>query len=991
MGSRHFFAPWGHLLAPPLLAAALLALPPPGYGQEHLMRRFAGDQGLPGPVWSVVQDTTGFLWVGTAGGLFRYDGVEMRRWTPERIPRAVVYTAAGAVGVLAVEEEGDAFLVTDTTVIRFPYPRGDRVPAVGHPLLDDDGVAWIPVVEGLERLDTAGGEWRLIPLEDFDGADRVRSVRPGTGAGGPLVSAGDGAWQVEAGRPPRLLARMEEPVRDALHRVDGLLLLSTSGTLVDTRGGVDRVRLTAGAVEGRPLSLAWREGSIWISFDRYLVTLEDDAPGRHRSLGPAEGIEGGGRLLVDREESLWMPTWTGLFQFPEPATRVWREGQGLPSSHTRFLAPQEDRILVVTWQGSAWLDRGGERGVTGAFPGILGRVCRDAGGTLWTGAAAGFVAIEAGVPPRVQRGPARDLGFCTPSRAGGRWLPTMDTLFHMGPGGTLHPVPGLPAGMQHNALVDREGGLRVTVGEEVCTAPEASVLESIDGAGVPSWTCEALPAGTVHLTRLLEVEGGVLWGASSRTGALARQEGSDGAAWIPVAGSELLPTRSVQNLVPSPRGGVWVLAHGATIRVLPASPHPPGEPWTVAESLGPWNGVPLQGGTLDLLEESDGALWLATERGVVRVAPSARAGPQAAPRIVLSEVRVDGNRREPGEAPLQLSHAQNRLELRFAALSYRDPARIRYRARLAPESSWEMIGSTASFRWVDLPPGHYHAEVSASLDGRTWSPDPARLAFQVLPPWYRTRWFALAAALTLALGAGALHRARVGFLLELERQRTRIAMDLHDELGSGLGSIGILAELAAREEVDPGTKRRLAEGIAATAGELGLSLSDIIWALDPRADTLQELGSRLVEHASRLFPGGGTELTSEMPQEWPPGSLSSVIRRSVLLVGLEALHNAARHSDASRVHLRIRPGEGRLWVLEVEDDGVGVVTGIEGRPGSRGRGRGTMEARAATIGGRLEVVSTEGSGTRVRLVFPLEGGSRAHRRRSQTGGARRGP
>ncbi|HSM03976.1 MAG TPA: ATP-binding protein, partial [Longimicrobiales bacterium] len=227
-----------------------------------------------------------------------------------------------------------------------------------------------------------------------------------------------------------------------------------------------------------------------------------------------------------------------------------------------------------------------------------------------------------------------------------------------------------------------------------------------------------------------------------------------------------------------------------------------------------------------------------------------------------------------------------------------------------------------------------------------------------------------------ALGFVALlYRARVGYLVELERQRTRIAMDLHDQVGSGLASVGILSGVIASDGLDAEERLWTAREIADVAEELGHSLSDIVWALDPQTASLEELSARLREHGERLFPDDGIRFEARLPERWPPVTSSMAVRRSVLLIGLEALHNAARHAQARRVTLRIQPRGRGWWDLAVQDDGSGMAPrdGTR-RNGGSGRGLASMASRAEAIGARLAIDSKPSRGTTVTLSFhPQEG------------------
>ena len=155
----------------------------------------------------------------------------------------------------------------------------------------------------------------------------------------------------------------------------------------------------------------------------------------------------------------------------------------------------------------------------------------------------------------------------------------------------------------------------------------------------------------------------------------------------------------------------------------------------------------------------------------------------------------------------------------------------------------------------------------------------------MLAPWYATPW-AIALAILLLAGLGwTVHRARVAHVVALERQRTRIAMDLHDEVGSGLASVGILSGVLATDGLRAYARRRTAVDIATAAENLGHALSDIVWSLDPHAATLDELASRLTEHGERLTADANLELHTRFPVRWPDELVDVTVRRNVLLIG----------------------------------------------------------------------------------------------------------
>jgi len=284
---------------------------------------------------------------------------------------------------------------------------------------------------------------------------------------------------------------------------------------------------------------------------------------------------------------------------------------------------------------------------------------------------------------------------------------------------------------------------------------------------------------------------------------------------------------------------------------------------------------------------------------------------------------------------------------------------------MGPDAEWTSApAGSGVFRFPDLAVGSHTVEVRASLDGRTWTANPARLNVEILPPWYRRGWALGAFALAMASVLYFAHRLRLAFLLRLERQRTRIAMDLHDEIGSGLASINILAGLAA-DRTPHGSQADLVNEISDTAADLGASLGEIVWSLRSRSTTLDALVSHLTERAVKLFPAGTAAFSMAIPDALPAVTLSLSVRWNVALIAMEALHNAARHAEAAHVVLGLEP-EGRRWRLWVEDDGRGLEAGT-----ARGSGLGieNMKRRAMEIGGDLVMARNESGGCIVTLVF----------------------
>jgi signal transduction histidine kinase len=207
----------------------------------------------------------------------------------------------------------------------------------------------------------------------------------------------------------------------------------------------------------------------------------------------------------------------------------------------------------------------------------------------------------------------------------------------------------------------------------------------------------------------------------------------------------------------------------------------------------------------------------------------------------------------------------------------------------------------------------------------------------------------------------AVYRYRVARLLEMLHLRIRIATDLHDDVGANLTRIALLAEVASHTQ-----DRGPVASIARIARESVSSMSDIVWAINPKRDSLIDLTRRMRQHADELFTLRDIELRFSAPGAADSFRIGVDIRRDLLLIFKEAVNNAARHSRCSLVEIDLRVEAARL-VLAIIDNGIGFDSTRTGD----GQGIGSMQRRAQALRGSLEITSRSGAGTTVRLGVPI--------------------
>ncbi|MFC5742990.1 two-component regulator propeller domain-containing protein [Dyella tabacisoli] len=899
-----------------------------------------------GEVQALAQDDQGFLWLGTSRGLVRFDGREFLSWAPHRLDELVKGLAHGPHDELLVRaENGRVLLRSGNDLVALKGPDAADLTTVISLDFDSRGRLWLIRRNEVWWRDR-DQSWHRYPATAFGGQSPLR-----VHARGDCVDlfTDQGLWCLRTPDTARELLHAPglwlsaggdgRPLWVASHFDDGLWMVDGAGAHKVSRP------------QGRAMDMLERGRTVWLALDRLLMAIEPD--GRTRYIGVHEGLPSGGPLLEDREHSLWLGTFVGLLQFPEPDTWQWGEEEGLPSMHAYDLAEADGQFWVATWLGLAHFDIPQvPEHLTPTYRGAYGRVCVDAKHDIWISGGHHLLTWRGNNLREVYAFPSRDaamLGQCTTAADGRLWFATDQGLLRLDQTAKkLVPVTLSPAGAPDVVWVAPDGALQVADASTLCR------LRMDSDTSARRENCIANPGGD-HFNSATVVTPHSVWLAASN-GLYAY----DGKSVALLPGSEAI-SGVLENLTQAPSGGWWAAGVGALLRVVPCESC--AAQWDVRETVGIWQGLPGNS-TVEALEVANGDLWIAGNRGVWRVPRAVRAGTLPVPRMVPVRARIDGQE-QPADRAVELAPAAHRLDLEFAALSFRDRSLLSFRSRLLGQGDWSVPTRVPVLQFAALEPGDYQAEMSASLDGQHWSEAPADIRFRVLPPWYRTYWARALFVLAAVALAILMYRMRVTALLRVERERTRIAMDLHDELGSGLGSIGMLASIAARAGVETEERRRLAGQIATVAELLGGGLRSLVWTLRSGRAGLAELGQQLADHARRLFPGEHPSLQVRLPVEPSAVTLVAEVRRHVLLLALEALHNIARHADAAHVELELRELEEGGLQLTIEDDGHGFDPAAD----VSGTGLESMRRRAAAIGARLDIDSAPGRGSRIRLDY----------------------
>lgn len=389
----------------------------------------------------------------------------------------------------------------------------------------------------------------------------------------------------------------------------------------------------------------------------------------------------------------------------------------------------------------------------------------------------------------------------------------------------------------------------------------------------------------------------------------------------------------------------------------------------------------------------DGRLWFTTVKGLVVVNPRDVVVNRRPPPVVIEEMRVDGESYDFASAVSDEKHflgiapGRHYIEFRFTGINFTAPDKVRFKWRLeGAENNWRESASQRMVGYGPLVPGNYRFSVLAANSDGIWNQIGASIAFIVLPFFWETWWFkasliaaacgGLALAVTFALRRRhRLELERFKRRHEMERERTRIAQDMHDEIGSKLARISYLSEVAKAEAKSFNQTDGPIDSLSKTARELLQSLDRMLWAVNPRNDSLEGLSAYLNRYAAEYFQNTSIRCHLAFPENLPAVQLTAETRHNIFLAFQEALANALKHSAATQVSAQLICKNGTIEI-SIGDNGGGFsceTQAEEALNGVNGRhlGLSGMYDRLRSIGGKCQISSSRDGGTVVKFILPL--------------------
>lgn len=961
-------------------------------------RSWGTDAGLPqNTVNSIVQAQEGYLWLATRDGLARFDGVRFTVFGLEEGLRTV------DVSCLYQDRNGTLWIGTAGGGLS-RWANG-RIEPVGEPsrrLAGDDVACLAEDTEGRLWVGTSAGlairdRDQFIPLEALAPLARtsIRAVlaqRDGTmwiaTRSQGLFAFKAGQLKAERGPPGNELIQAYCLAEDAAGQVwasigNGQVLCLQAGAwrVYNQSDGLPFAYVTALATD--------REGRVWAgSLDDGLYCFE---AGRFHPIRTEHGLSANDirSLLPDREGNLWVGTRTGGLNrlSPRRLVHVGRE-QGLTNDFTRGLAQTPDGVIWVATTGGG-LYRGSPAGFepfTGpiiSFYAQAETVLATTDGSLWWGGARGLLRWRDGAltgtftnAPWVRA--AIISALCENSR-GGLWIGNSEgTVVRYQEGQFTPAPPGLARGPVTALASATNGWLWV--------GSTGGGLRGLDPATDSVRHC---PDGLVsHAIRTLYLDpAGVLW-IGTAGGGLSRLR--DGRIFSFTA-RHGLGANTVSQIIEDDEGHLWLGSNRGILRVRKSELedlargaisflHP--------RAYGLNDGMPAEecsGGFSPAgLKTRDGLICFSTVRGLIFLDPHQQEETAASPTVLLEEVLVNGQAIQAKAAPggarrITIPPGGRELELRYTGLSYGSPEKVSFRYRLEGlEREWVEAGARRAAYYSRVPPGDYVFRVIACNADGLWNETGAALALRLEPYLWQRRGFLavvmLAALAALAATLRLLERRRYRRQLAIletrhavERERLRIAQDMHDHIGGMLTQVSQLSDLGLGAAPPDTPVRAHLERIGTQSRAAVQALDEIIWATNPKNDNLPRFAEYISRFADEFFETSAIRCWQEMPADLPDLPLRADLRHNIFLAIREAFHNVLKHSAAATLWLRLALSDGQLRI-EIEDNGRGFD---RDKPGPGGNGLENMRSRLAECGGRMTLESAPGKGTKIQFAFPL--------------------
>jgi signal transduction histidine kinase/ligand-binding sensor domain-containing protein len=946
---------------------------------SYLRTDFTVEQGLPDDeVNAIAQTPNGFLWVGTDGGLARFDGehfaqIRLRAGISKELPITALLTAAD--GALWVGTDSGLAYIPSTAVDYFDrslvtmYHPGagpsDRISC----LLIRDGILSVGTARGLYRFDR-GHFVTVIPDESI-------SIMDQTSDGHLLIVSGHGFVEWDGSRIlrypelPRQLGVHSDGIFQVHEDRNGVRWFCTgSGVARLVNGSFQKLAPYNHSAESRAFRIYEDpQGNLWTNYGSGLFRASDKSVE-----GVALGVHARS-MYSDMNGNLWVATASeGLLRFTDRTFKMYTPADGLPAANIPMavLAAHDGTLWVGSNCGGLSRFDGNRFKTYSEEDGLLNScvwsLAEDASHDLWIGTwGGGLFRFRRGhfTQYSTSRGlPSGVVLSLAAARDGSLWIATTNGLSHMQNEHfhTYTTADGLSSDRIITVVQDRDGG--------IWAATDAGVAHLLGDHFMP---VRGAPAeGVIPYGPLKEDTFGNLYAFSLVNGISRIQDNR----LISVNGA-LQPA----GMVESPNHDFWFSGRDGIYRVAAgdlrrAELHP--DLPVDYTSYGPTDGLDTREcttGQPNIAITPDDKLWVGTLKGLAMLDLRRLHKKDRKPAIFMEEVEVGKTKRNPGRE-LVLEPGMAHVDLHFTAVDLVSPENVRIQYRLdGVDTAWFDADSSRTATYTDIPVGVHAFHIRASNGDGVWDREGIVYNVTQKPFFYQTVTFRMAAFLAAVLLLVGLYQLRLrqaaaqlsGRLEERLAERERIARDLHDTLLQGFQGLILRFHDAMMEIPEREPARQLMETALDRADEVMAEGRDRVVCLHPSFDKFGDLAQSLARAGVEI--ANDSEVKISVTTEGQVQTLNPEALDEIYCIGREAMVNAFRHSQGQSIEVEVDYASWELR-LRVRDDGRGIDQKIleAGRPGHIGLA--SMRERAERVSGQLDIISGPGAGTEIELRVP---------------------
>jgi ligand-binding sensor domain-containing protein/signal transduction histidine kinase len=965
---------------------------------QYTSRAWQTDEGLPhNLVRAITQTPDGYLWVGTRLGLARFDGIRFTCFDAKNTPALrshnVSALAVGLDGSLWIGTYGGGLVhLKDGVFSRLTTTNG----LVGNELSclypGRDGSLWIGTTKGVSHYN--GGAFQNYTTNQGLAFNIVRAISE-DGDANIWVATGEGLNRLTNGVIENLTPASGLPYNSvrALHldKSSRLWIGWNNGLLCYEHG-----KFTPYSFE-KELSgsfvTAVREdaqGIIWAGTYSGLKRFRD---GQFFNVPNSDGspFDLINVLFEDRESNIWVGSREGLARLTPRRLFTYSRQQGL--THNNIMSVREDRegsLWIGTWGGG--LNRLKDDKVTvystqNGFPhDLILATCEARDGTLWIGTDfdGGLIKLKDGKQTRYTSRQGlinAAIRVIYEDSSGILWIGTTRGMSCLRDGKfTNYFASDIHAGNSVLAICEDHCGTLWFGTENGLAFRQNGEFRRFAGSGLASSAVLSLYEDTAHDfwigtegDGLFRLRDGNLSHYTTKEGLHSNDmfetiEDDFGYFWMScLKGIWRVSKKELGALDQKQIKTVHSVFYGRLDGLLSVQ----------------CNGVSKPSG----FKSHDGRIWFPTTKGLVLVDPRIKLNDndpsRPEPSVVIEQVvtekgTLDLALKPPAaDSALRLPRGRGDLEIHYTALSLQIPEKNHFRYRLeGADPDWINADTRRVAYYNHLPHGTYRFHVIASNKDGLWNEAGATLALELAPAFWETVWFRTLAVLGLAGSlAGSVRYVSVRRLrhklaaLEqqhaIEKERARIAKDIHDDLGASLTQITLLSDRADHEASDE--LRSNVRKISSTAREIAQSLDEIVWAVNPQHDSLEGLIEYISQSADDFLEDTSIRSRVKLPPALPHCSIPAETRHQFFLAFREALNNAVKHAEASEIQLEVLAEPAELQI-KIADNGIGFDPN---KARTRGNGLTNMRKRLEGIGGRFSITSSPGNGTMVNMTISL--------------------